>query len=172
MTEDGRQEPPSRASRAGPRDPSIKEPEVPELPEVETVRRGLEPAMVGARFVNGRAAAPGPALSVSATRFRSASRGGDIVALGRRAKYLLADLDDGDVLVMHLGMSGSFRVEGDAAAQPAAHGAAKNPAHDHVVFALSNGARIVYNDPRRFGFMLLVPARRAGRASPVQIAWA
>jgi formamidopyrimidine-DNA glycosylase len=77
-------------------------------------------------------------------------------ALGRRAKYLIADLDDGQALIMHLGMSGSFRIEGDL---PGLfhHDRSKDPAHDHVVFHLENGARVTYNDPRRFGFMLLEP---------------
>jgi formamidopyrimidine-DNA glycosylase len=81
--------------------------------------------------------------------------------LRRRAKYLLAELDDGNVLLMHLGMSGSFRVEAEEGATPAigryyrAH--PRHAAHDHVVFRMSNGARIVYNDPRRFGLMDIVP---------------
>jgi formamidopyrimidine-DNA glycosylase len=87
--------------------------------------------------------------------------GRQVVALRRRAKYLLADLDDGYLLVMHLGMSGSFRVEhpqrGDILSPC---GGPQKPAHDHVVFDLSNGARVVYNDPRRFGLMDLV-AREA-----------
>ena len=76
--------------------------------------------------------------------------------MGRRAKYLLADLDDGETLVMHLGMSGSFRIDAD---MPGVfhHDRSKDAAHDHVVFHLSNGATITYNDPRRFGFMLLEP---------------
>ncbi len=130
---------------------------MPELPEVETVRRGLEPAMIGARFasVEQRRADlrfPFP------DRFVERLTGRQIIALGRRAKYLLVDLDDSSVLVMHLGMSGSFRIE-DAASATALSPCGvppKNAAHDHVVFALSTGARVVYNDPRRFGFMLLL----------------
>ena len=81
--------------------------------------------------------------------------GRTIQALGRRAKYLLVDLDDGCVLIMHLGMSGSFRVEaGTVEALGGFHYARSNDrTHDHVVFHLSNGDRVVYNDPRRFGFM-------------------
>ena len=68
----------------------------------------------------------------------------------------MLDLDSGDVLVMHLGMSGSFRIDAD---MPGVfhHDRSKDPAHDHVVFSLSNGASVTYNDPRRFGFMLLEP---------------
>ena len=82
-----------------------------------------------------------------------------MVALGRRAKYLQAHLDDGAVLVMHLGMSGSFRIEaGDGVDLPGLfhHPRSTLGTHDHVVFSISNGARVVYNDPRRFGFMLIV----------------
>jgi formamidopyrimidine-DNA glycosylase len=138
---------------------------VPELPEVETVRRGLEPAMVGARLVKvdqRRADLRFPFPDAFAQRLA----GRRIVALGRRAKYLLADLDDAAVLVMHLGMSGSFRIEGGGSEQLPPDGPQKNAAHDHVVFALSTGARVIYNDPRRFGFMDLV-ARDALAAHPL-----
>ena len=75
----------------------------------------------------------------------------------RRAKYLIADLDDGMSLVMHLGMSGSFRIDG---ATPGAfhHPRDKSAAHDHVVIHVETGPCVTYNDPRRFGFMLLIPA--------------
>lgn len=91
-------------------------------------------------------------------RFAERLTGRRIEGLGRRAKYLLADLDDGAVLIMHLGMSGSFRVEDGPAADAATPGDFHHPrgkaaAHDHVIFHLSNGKRVIYNDPRRFGFM-------------------
>src|ERR1700758_3183912 len=123
---------------------------MPELPEVETVRRGLLPAMQGARF-----------LSVSAHRedlrwplphqFAARLKGVTVEALTRRGKYLLADLSSGDTLIMHLGMSGSFHISNGTAAPP------RHGAHDHVVFVMSSGATVTFNDPRRFGFMLLVP---------------
>jgi formamidopyrimidine-DNA glycosylase len=133
---------------------------MPELPEVETVRRGLAPAMEHARFVAVEARradlrAPFP------RGFAKHLTGRTVEHLRRRAKYLLAELDDGNVLLMHLGMSGSFRVEAEDGAAPAigryyrAH--PRQAAHDHVLFRMSNGARIVYNDPRRFGLMDLVP---------------
>lgn len=99
-------------------------------------------------------------------RFAERLGGRTVTGLGRRAKYLLADLDDGMVLVMHLGMSGSFRVsQPGKAALPGDfhHPRSKIAAHDHVEFVLSGGATVTYNDPRRFGFMLLVP--RAGIAT-------
>jgi formamidopyrimidine-DNA glycosylase len=129
---------------------------VPELPEVETVRRGLEPAMVGARLISVDQSRPDLRFPFP-ENFAARLTGRRIESIGRRAKYLLADLDDADVLVMHLGMSGSFRIEQTAmAASRAPYAAAKNARHDHVAFQLSTGARIIYNDPRRFGFMQLI----------------
>ena len=128
---------------------------MPELPEVETVRLGLAPTFEGARFakVDLRRANlrfPFP------ERFAERLSGRAVTALSRRAKYLIADLDDGEALVMHLGMSGSFRIQAES---PGAfhHARSKDAAHDHVVFHFSTGASVIYNDPRRFGFMLLIP---------------
>ncbi|WP_026607461.1 bifunctional DNA-formamidopyrimidine glycosylase/DNA-(apurinic or apyrimidinic site) lyase [Methylocapsa acidiphila] len=131
---------------------------MPELPEVETVRRGLEPAILGARLIRIEQRRPDLRFPFP-ENFAERLAGRRVEALGRRAKYLLADLDDAQVLVMHLGMSGSFRIHASEAETAVGPAAAKNPAHDHVVFEFSNGARVTYNDPRRFGFMLLI--RRA-----------
>jgi formamidopyrimidine-DNA glycosylase len=119
---------------------------LPELPEVELVRRALLPVMAGARFVEvvthrRDLRVPFP------RRFASRLGGQTVRALSRRGKYLIAELSSGDLLVMHLGMSGSFRVQDDAS---------RMQAHDHVVFRMSSGSTIVFNDPRRFGSMLLV----------------
>jgi formamidopyrimidine-DNA glycosylase len=135
---------------------------MPELPEVETVRRGLAPVLEGVTIARVEKRRPDLRFPLP-KRFAARLEGRKITALRRRAKYLLAELDDGTVLMMHLGMSGSFRIEGEKKAgsrkvdgvtlyfaQP------KNEAHDHVVLHLKGGTRIVYNDPRRFGFMLLV----------------
>ncbi len=127
---------------------------MPELPEVETVRRGLDSAMAGARLAAVELRRPDLRFPFP-ERFAERLIGQRIEALRRRAKYLIADLDGTDVLVMHLGMSGSFRIE--QACAPIQGTGAKNSAHDHVTFGLSTGARIVYNDPRRFGFMQLIP---------------
>ena len=127
---------------------------MPELPEVETVRLGLLPAFEGARFerIEQRRAD----LRFPFPRdFVARLTGAKVEALARRAKYLLARLDSGETLVMHLGMSGSFRVD-DAAPGAFHHMRGGFERHDHVVFTLSGGARVTYNDPRRFGFMLLV----------------
>ncbi len=133
---------------------------MPELPEVETVRRGLTPAMVGARFVTVEAHRPDLRRPLP-NDFAGRLEGATVTALARRAKYLLAELSSGDVLMMHLGMSGSFRVSGEGEAQTPGgfhYPRSEARAHDHVVFHMSSGARIVFNDPRRFGLMLLVPA--------------
>jgi formamidopyrimidine-DNA glycosylase len=130
---------------------------MPELPEVETVRCGLEPAMDGARFTKvevrrGDLRWPLP------KDFAKRLTGTTVTGLGRRAKYLLADLSSGDVLVMHLGMSGSFHVFGgnDKRLGRYYHEREKHLAHDHVVFHMSSGATVTFNDPRRFGSMKLV----------------
>jgi formamidopyrimidine-DNA glycosylase len=128
---------------------------MPELPEVETVRRGLEPALVGHRLVKAEARRKDLRFPFPPD-FAERLQGRTITALTRRAKYLLADLDDGQVLIAHLGMSGSFRVESDI---PGAfhHERSRLSVHDHVVLTTDRGVEVTYNDPRRFGFMLLVP---------------
>ena len=132
---------------------------MPELPEVETVRRGLAPAMEGNRFDKvevrrGDLRWPLP------RGFAQKLHGKLVEGLGRRAKYLLADLSSGDVLLMHLGMSGSFRVGKNSTPGTYYHERSKSTAHDHIVFHMSNGTTVTFNDPRRFGSMKLVP--RAG----------
>lgn len=130
---------------------------MPELPEVETVRRGLEPAMVGARIEKVELRRKDIRFPFP-PRFRERLSGRRIAALGRRAKYLLFRLDDGETLIAHLGMSGSFRVEAAETTTPGGfhHKRSKDPKHDHVVLHLDNGKIVTYNDPRRFGFMDLV----------------
>ena len=125
---------------------------MPELPEVELVRRELEPAMRRARIervllrrADLRTAFP--------RRFAARLRGQRVLAVERRAKYLLVRLESGDTLVMHLGMSGSFRVAPHATQDAGA----PLDRHDHVVFTMSSGVDVIFNDPRRFGFMDLVP---------------
>jgi formamidopyrimidine-DNA glycosylase len=134
---------------------------MPELPEVETVRRGLEPAMVGARFSRVTLRRPNLRFPFP-PRFAARLEGRTVTALARRAKYLTAALDSGETLIMHLGMSGRFDVAladgrnlspGDFYLE----GAQGTPKHDHVVMAMSSGATVTYNDARRFGFMDLVP---------------
>src|ERR1700712_2930460 len=131
---------------------------MPELPEVETVRRGLQPVMEGAKIVKAEARRADLRFPFQKD-FVARLEGQTVTGLGRRAKYLLADLGSGDVLLMHLGMSGSFRlIEGDKAKAPGKfhHPRSEDRAHDHVVFHMSSGAAVVFNDPRRFGYMKII----------------
>jgi formamidopyrimidine-DNA glycosylase len=135
---------------------------MPELPEVETVRRGLEAAMRGAQFVNIELRRRDLRFPFP-KNFAARLAGRKVENLRRRAKYILIGLDDGQVLVLHLGMSGSFRIEDEKRAKTPGsfHRArSKDVAHDHVVFHLSTGQRVIYNDPRRFGFMNIVEASK------------
>jgi formamidopyrimidine-DNA glycosylase len=135
---------------------------MPELPEVETVRRGLEAAMHGERIT--RVEVRRPDLRWPLPRdFAQRLRGKQVMGIGRRAKYILVDLSSGDVLLMHLGMSGSFHVflgqpkDKDKHLGRYYHERSKHLPHDHVVFHLASGATVTFNDPRRFGSMKLVP---------------
>ncbi len=127
---------------------------MPELPEVETVRRGLMPAMVGAQIDKVELRRPDIRFPFPAS-FERRLTGRRILDVSRRAKYLLFSLDSGETLIAHLGMSGSFRIENTAVSTPGEflYERSKDPKHDHVVLTLDNGCAVVYNDPRRFGFM-------------------
>lgn len=132
---------------------------MPELPEVETVRRGLEPAMVGRRIVRLEARRPDLRFALP-ERFAERVEGRRIEHLGRRSKYLVARIEGGENLIMHLGMTGRFTIEGVRQGE-FVHETGADPKHDHVVFEMVDGkgraaSRIVYNDPRRFGFMVMV----------------
>ncbi|WP_421784733.1 bifunctional DNA-formamidopyrimidine glycosylase/DNA-(apurinic or apyrimidinic site) lyase [Hyphobacterium sp.] len=130
---------------------------MPELPEVETVRRGLEPAMAGRRIVRAEARRPDLRFPFP-ERFAERLAGRRVERLDRRAKYLLFRLDSGETLLAHLGMSGRFTVHGRAGMQKPGkfvHAPATLERHDHVVFDMEDGGRVVFNDPRRFGFMAL-----------------
>src|SRR3954468_5680174 len=139
---------------------------MPELPEVETVRLGLLPVLEGHVLTDvetrrGDLRLPFPKDFVGRTKGRK------VTALRRRAKYLLADLDSGETLVIHLGMSGRMSVYtegkqrrlGNYVYSPAPEDAGKGK-HDHVLFETDAPARIVFNDHRRFGLMTLVPTDR------------
>ncbi len=134
---------------------------MPELPEVETVRRGLAPVMEGAR-VDRLELRRADLRFPFPDDFAVSVEGNRIVSMGRRAKYLLADIENGQVVIMHLGMSGSFRIERDGKEEQPGdfhHARSRLATHDHVIFHIkaADGARyqIIYNDPRRFGFMLM-----------------
>lgn len=131
---------------------------MPELPEVETVRRGLQPVMEGAKIIKAEARRKDLRFPFQKD-FTARLTGQTVTGLGRRAKYLMADLTSGDVLLMHLGMSGSFRVlKDERSATPGDFHYPRNEdrAHDHVVFHMSSGASVVFNDPRRFGYMKVI----------------
>lgn len=128
---------------------------MPELPEVETVRRGLAPHTEGLKIERVEQRRPNLRYPFP-DNFTTRLEGRTLVSMGRCAKYLVADMDDGTVLIMHLGMSGSFRIEKENEHEAPGnfhHDHGKSTNHDHVVFHMSDGGRLIYNDPRRFGFM-------------------
>jgi formamidopyrimidine-DNA glycosylase len=143
-------------------------PRMPELPEVETVRRGLQPVMEGSKILKAETRRKDLRFPFQKD-FIARLEGQTVTGLGRRAKYLMADLESGDVLLMHLGMSGSFRVLKDEdQTKPGQfhHPRNEDRAHDHVVFHMSSGAAVVFNDPRRFGYMKII-ARKALEDEPL-----
>lgn len=130
---------------------------MPELPEVETVRRGLASALVGRRIKRAQTKRADLRFPFPA-RFAARLKGRRIDALERRAKYLLAHLDNGLVWITHLGMTGRWSIVG-AEQQPGDfyYSEPPDPAHTHVVIEMEEGARLEFNDPRRFGYMDLIP---------------
>ena len=134
---------------------------MPELPEVETVRRGLTPAMEGQVIVQADVNRPDlrwPFPDNMSERLT----GKTVLRLRRRSKYVLADLSSGETLLIHLGMSGRMLISGD----PLGQFVHEHPApekHDHVVFHMSNGSRVTFNDPRRFGAMDLLDTATADK---------
>jgi formamidopyrimidine-DNA glycosylase len=173
---------------------------MPELPEVETVRRGLDPVMTGRTILRATVNRPDLRWPLP-DRMAERLTGRRVLALRRRSKYILADLSSAETLIIHLGMSGRILVtQGDATAEPGRfhHARTAPEKHDHVVLETEGGARITFNDARRFGAMDLWPtadldhhrllagigpeplgnafdepylvARLAGRATPVKAA--
>lgn len=132
---------------------------MPELPEVETVMQGLKPALLGRRInkvVQRRADLRFPFPDSFARRVE----GRKIEALSRRAKYILADIEGGDVLAIHLGMTGRFTIDKPQERTTPGqfhHEAGKDAAHDHLTLEMEGGALVTYNDARRFGYMTLIP---------------
>lgn len=128
---------------------------MPELPEVETVRRGLAPVMEGFQIRSADVRRPDLRWPFP-ENMTDRLTGQTVLRLGRRSKYLLADLASGETLIVHLGMSGRMLISGEMPGvfhHP--HGAQDK--HDHVVLEMSSGARITFNDARRFGAMDLWP---------------
>ena len=134
---------------------------MPELPEVETVMRGLAPTMTGA--VISRAEVRRPDLRWPfPPRMAERLTGQQVLGLRRRSKYILADLGSGESLLIHLGMSGRMLISGDPLGQ-FVHDHPAPEKHDHVLLQMDNGARITFNDPRRFGAMDLMATEGADR---------
>jgi formamidopyrimidine-DNA glycosylase len=134
---------------------------MPELPEVETVRAGLEPVLRGRRFVRVEQRRKDLRFPLP-ERFAERLVGRRVLRLDRRAKYILAHLDDGEVLAMHLGMTGRFTVSARRSGKATqlgefTHEHGGDAKHDHLVFTMSGGAVVTYNDVRRFGYMTLIP---------------
>ncbi|APX13067.1 bifunctional DNA-formamidopyrimidine glycosylase/DNA-(apurinic or apyrimidinic site) lyase [Tateyamaria omphalii] len=132
---------------------------MPELPEVETVRRGLAPTMEGAVIAQADVNRPDLRWPFPAGMAERLS-GQQVLGLRRRSKYILADLASGETLLIHLGMSGRMLVSGDPLGQ-FVHEHPMPEKHDHVVLHMDNGARITFNDPRRFGAMDLMETATA-----------
>ncbi|HEY1243872.1 MAG TPA: bifunctional DNA-formamidopyrimidine glycosylase/DNA-(apurinic or apyrimidinic site) lyase [Hyphomicrobiaceae bacterium] len=134
---------------------------MPELPEVETVRSGLEPVLTGRSFVRVEQRRPDLRFPLP-ERFAERLTGRRVLRLGRRAKYILVHLDRGEVLAVHLGMTGRLIVsngggERDLTLGQYVYEHGKDARHDHLVFTMSGGAVVTYNDARRFGYMTLIP---------------
>ena len=121
---------------------------MPELPEVEVLRRSLEPLLVGERVRRTRIWNPSLREPVDRRRVQRACRNREVLAVRRRAKYLLIDLEGASTLVIHLGMSGRLTLVPDDAPREL---------HEHVAFYLDSGRRLRFRDPRRFGLTFVVP---------------
>ncbi len=126
---------------------------MPELPEVEVLRRSLEPHLVGDRIERVEVTNPSLREPVDVPRLRRAARGREVIALRRRSKYLLIDLEGGWTVVVHLGMSGRLTLA-PAAAPP--------ELHEHVAFHLQSGRRLRFRDPRRFGVVFAAKTAELG----------
>lgn len=135
---------------------------MPELPEVETVRAGLEPVLRGRSFVRVEQRRKDLRFPLP-DRFAERLTGRKVSRLDRRAKYILVHLDKSEVLAIHLGMTGRFSISPGRRAKPSqlgefTHDHGHDARHDHLVFTMSGGAVVTYNDARRFGYMTLIPA--------------
>ncbi|MCA0270512.1 MAG: bifunctional DNA-formamidopyrimidine glycosylase/DNA-(apurinic or apyrimidinic site) lyase [Proteobacteria bacterium] len=132
---------------------------MPELPEVETVRRGLLPVMEGHVLLAADVRRPDLRFPLP-ERMAERLAGARVLGLRRRSKYILVDLSTGETLLVHLGMSGRILISGNMVGE--FHHAHPAPAkHDHVVFDMEGGARVTFNDARRFGAMDLMPTETA-----------
>ena len=133
---------------------------MPELPEVETLRCGLDPVLTGHRIVHVETRRKDLRFPLP-DGFARRMAGRKVIAVGRRAKYLLLHLDGAEVLAVHLGMTGRFTISRTSANTASVLGVyalapGADSKHDHVVFTIAGGAIVTYNDARRFGYMTLI----------------
>ena len=127
---------------------------MPELPEVETVRNGLLPVMEGQVIRNTVVRRPDLRWPFPAGMSERLS-GKRVLALRRRSKYIILDLSSEESLIIHLGMSGRILIS-EAPLGSFHHAQPALEKHDHVIFEMESGARVVFNDARRFGAMDLI----------------
>jgi formamidopyrimidine-DNA glycosylase len=140
---------------------------LPELPEVETVRRGLAPHLEGRTVASVRLNRPDLRLPFP-ERLGARIEGAEVLPLGRRAKYLLVPLSSGETLIIHLGMSGRLLIlqpesgnnSGEDSDAPGRfhHDVTRLEQHDHMILGFDDGRQLIFNDPRRFGFVILGPS--------------
>ncbi|MFQ6546885.1 bifunctional DNA-formamidopyrimidine glycosylase/DNA-(apurinic or apyrimidinic site) lyase [Aestuariibius sp. 2305UL40-4] len=131
---------------------------MPELPEVETVRRGLAPVLEGARIARAEVRRPDLRWPLP-ERMADRLTGATVRTLRRRSKYILADLDTGETLLIHLGMSGRMLIDERQPGQ-FVHDQPTPEKHDHIILETDRGTRVTFNDARRFGMMDLAPTRQ------------
>lgn len=132
---------------------------MPELPEVETVRSGLVPSMEGRVILKADIRRPDLRWPFP-DRMAERLTGSRVDRLRRRSKYILADLDSGETLLIHLGMSGRMLIQGSGVIGEFHHALPATEKHDHVILDMEGGARVVFNDARRFGMMDLWPTTK------------
>ena len=138
---------------------------MPELPEVETVRCGLEPVLAGAALTRVEMRRPDLRFPLP-QGFVGRLEGATIQALHRRGKYILAPLNSGETLLVHLGMTGRFDIAGERRPGAFALASPPDPKHAHVVFHTAAGACVTYHDPRRFGFMDIFATTETDKRPP------
>lgn len=132
---------------------------MPELPEVETVRTGLVPSMEGRVILKADIRRPDLRWPFP-DRMAERLTGSRVDRLRRRSKYIMADLDSGETLLIHLGMSGRMLIQGSGVIGEFHHALPATEKHDHVILDMEGGARVVFNDARRFGMMDLWPTAK------------
>jgi formamidopyrimidine-DNA glycosylase len=139
---------------------------MPELPEVETVAADLRPQLIGQRFIGVHVLWLRTVAEPDLPALEARLPGQQVVSVNRRGKYLLIELDSGEALIIHLGMTGRLNIEPDSSPAPMAP-------HVRAWFELANGVRLIFTDARKFGRLWLVddPGRVVGKLGPEPLAW-